>query len=152
MSEELLEVGRVVDLPYRYAAGEHASRFLSELREGRLLAGKCRHCGLVLVPPRPVCAGCRHPEHDDVFVGPHGTLVGWTVLTFPFLDPHTGAPRPLPYAYGMIRFEGADNTFQYFVEETDASKLRFGMRVEARFAAERQGKLSDLLPFRVLSD
>ncbi|MHB2020663.1 MAG: Zn-ribbon domain-containing OB-fold protein [Candidatus Xenobia bacterium] len=148
----MLEVGRVVDLPYRYAVGEHATRFLGGLKDGQILASRCLHCGLVLVPPRPLCVRCRETRSETISVGPQGTLVGWTVLSFPFLDPHTGAPRPLPYAYGMIRFDGADNTFQYFLEETDASRLRFGARVEARFNAERNGRLDDLLPFRVVTD
>ena len=109
----MIEVARTPQLDYRYAVGKLGTQFLQGLRDGKILAGRCDGCGLVLVPPRVVCAGCYKPMHEVIEVGPRGTVMAYTVVTFPFLDPFTGEPRPLPYAYGMIRFEGADNTLQY---------------------------------------
>lgn len=148
----MIEVSLTPTLVYRYATGRLVSRFLDGLRDGLILAGRCHACGLVQVPPHIVCGRCYETVTETRPVGPRGVLMAYTVLSFPFLDPFTGVQRPLPYAYGMVRFEGADNTFQYFIEETDVTRLRIGLQVEAVFAAHREGRLEDLLPFRTVEE
>ncbi len=138
------------ELRYRYAAGRYGSLFLHGLREGKILASRCAKCDRTLVPPRIACTGCFGRMTEIVEVPPRGTLMSYTVVTFPFIDPFTGVERPIPYGYGMIRFEGATNTFQYFLSEKDPSRLRVGMRVEAVFRRERKGEIADLVHFKPL--
>jgi uncharacterized OB-fold protein len=145
------EVRATSDLPYRYAAGRYGSEFLRGLREGRIIASRCARCPRTLVPPRIACTGCFGRMDEFVDLPPHGRLLAFTVVAFPFVDPFTGTQRPVPYGYGMIRLDGADNAFQHFLEEKDPSKLRVGMRVEAVFRDERVGALADLLHFRVIA-
>lgn len=137
-------------LRYRYAAGEYGSRFLAALREKKILGSRCRRCGWVLVPPRIACSGCFLRMAEFVEVALQGTLVAFTQVTFPFLDPFTGEQRPIPYCYGMVRLDGTHNTFQYFLEEKDVRKLRPGLRVEAVFREAREGAIRDILHFRSL--
>lgn len=137
----------VVDLPYRYAAGRYGSAFLRALREGRILASRCARCARTLVPPRLPCTGCFGPMEELVEVPPHGTLLAFTQVTFPFVDPLTGTQRPIPYCYGMVRLDGTDNTFQYFLAETDPERLRIGQRVAAVFRDQRRGEIADLVCF-----
>ena len=138
-------------LPFRYSAGEAASRFFVELKNNkRILATRCRKCERAYVPPRPVCAECFEALTDWVEVGPRGTLVGYTVVSFPFLDPLTGVTRPVPYGYGFIILEGAATKILHFIEETDINKLRSGMIVEAVFKEERQGNFADIEYFRIV--
>jgi uncharacterized OB-fold protein len=47
----------------------------------------------------------------------------------------------------MVRFEGATNTFQYFLSEKEPARLRVGMAVEAVFREQRKGEISDLVHF-----
>ena len=136
------------DLRYRYAAGRYGSRFLPGLREGKILASRCAKCERTLVPPRIACTGCFGRMEEVVEVPPRGTLMSFTVVTFPFLDPFTGVQRPIPYGYGMVRFEGTTNTFQYFLSEKDPSRLRVGVTVEAVFREERKGEIADLVHFQ----
>ena len=145
---EHLSISAVVVLPYRYSAGRYGSRFLEALKNQKFLASRCRACGLVLVPPRIVCAGCFKKMEEFVELPPTGSLISYTQVTFPFLDPFTGEIRPIPYCYGMIRLDGADNTFQFFLEEKDVRRIRFGLRVRAVFREEREGTLRDILYFR----
>ena len=49
--------------------------------------------------------------------------------------------------YGMVKLDGADNTFQYFLSETEPGRLRVGQTVRAVFREERTGSLADLLHF-----
>ena len=135
------------ELIYNYAAGRYGSLFLQGLKEGRILASRCRRCARTLVPPRLACTGCFGAMEDAVELEPRGELLAFTLVAFPFLDPFTGIQRPIPYCYGMVRFAGADNTFQYFLSEKDPAKLRVGQPVRAVFRAERVGEMADLLYF-----
>jgi len=138
-------------LPFRYSAGRAASRFFAELRKNkRILATKCSKCGKAYVPPRPVCGECFEALEEWVEVGPKGTLVGYTVVHFPFLDPLTGKMRPVPYGYGFIVLDGAATKIQHFIQETDIEKLRFGLKVEPVFKEERQGNFADIEYFRIV--
>ncbi len=67
-----------------------------------------------------------------------------------FVDPDTGKERPVPYGYGYRLFDGADNTFPHFLEETDWKKIKIGQRVEAVFEEKRRGHLLDIKPFRII--
>ena len=139
-------------LHYRYAAGRYGSLFLRGLKDKKILASRCSKCDRTLVPPRIACTGCFGEMKEIVELSPRGTLLMYTVVSFPFLDPFTGIQRPIPYCYGMIRFEGTTNTFQYFLSERDPSKLRIGQRVEAVFRDERKGELADLAHFQPVED
>lgn len=145
MSE--IAVRRTPELVYRYAAGRYGSLFLNGLREGRILASRCARCSRTLVPPRIACTGCFGKMDEIVEVPPRGKILAFTLVAFPFLDPFTGIQRPVPYCYGMVQFEGTDNTFQYFLAEKDPAKLRVGQTVKAVFRDDRTGSLSDLLYF-----
>jgi uncharacterized OB-fold protein len=135
------------ELRYHYAAGRYASVFLHGLRDGHILASRCRRCARTLVPPRIACTGCFGRMDEIVTLPPRGALLAFTLVAFPFLDPFTGIPRPVPYCYGMVKLEGADNTFQYFLSEKDPGRLRIGQTMRAVFREERTGSLADLLHF-----
>lgn len=149
---EPIAIRSTTELRYRHAAGRYGSVFLHGLREGKILASRCAKCDRTLVPPRVACTGCFGRMEEIVEVPPRGTLLTYTVVTLAFLDPFTGVQRPIPYGYGMVRFEGATNTFQYFLSEKDPSRLRVGMTVEAVFRGERRGEIADLVHFRPVEE
>jgi len=149
--DRLLDVTVNTRYPYRYSCGTIASEFFAALRdEKKILGRKCPACGRVYIPPRPVCGPCWSPTTEWVEIGPQGVLECFTVVTFTFLDPMTGRTRPVPYGYGMIRLDGSQARFQHFLEESDPGKLRVGLRLEAVFAPERKGSLSDIQHFRIV--
>jgi len=139
--------------PFDWSVGRYGSKFLTSLRDHKKILGiKCPACARVLVPPRRVCGRCFVEMSDWVEVGPKGTLTAFTVLMFSFVDPDTGRERPVPYGYGYIRFDGADNTFPHFLDETDYRKIKIGARVEPIFEEKRRGHLLDIKYFRILSE
>lgn len=153
MEQELLEIASMARYPYRYAMGSIGGFFFRKLRdEKRIFGRKCPRCGVVYLPPRPVCGPCFGPTTEWVEVGPRGTLTQFTVVYFTFLDPMTGKRREVPYGYGMVRLDGTDRRFQHFLSENDPKKLKVGMRVEAVFAEERKGNLGDILYFKPVEE
>lgn len=150
--EQAIRLDQQVTLEYRFAAGEHATRFFTALRdEGRILATRDAQ-GNVMVPPRPVCGLSSLPMDEWVEVGPGGTLAGCTIVYVPFIDPMTGKKRPVPYGFGLIRFDGADTNIYHFLDETDPARIGVGRRVEAVFKPreERIGSLADIRYFRLV--
>jgi len=151
VAENLLDVTVNTRYPYQYSCGTIPSEFFRALRDEKKILGRtCDACGRVYIPPRPVCGPCWAPTSGWVEIGPQGTLECFTVVSFVFMDPMTGQTRPVPYGYGLIKLDGTEARFQHFLEESDPEKLRVGMRMEAVFAKERKGRLSDIKHFRIV--
>ena len=149
--EEPLVVEGRWDIPYRHTAGKAASRFLRELKENKRIVGiRCPKCRRVLVPPRSFCERCFVPTDEWVPVQDRGTLDTFTIVYEQFL----GMPPP-PYCVGMVRLEGADTSLMHYVSEVDLSDLerakqnvRVGMKLQAVWKEEREGRISDILHFK----
>jgi uncharacterized OB-fold protein len=139
--------------PYDYSAGRYASYFFKKLKEEKKIMGiGCPQCRRVFVPPRPACGYCFVRNTDWSDLGDEGSLWGYTIVQFPFLDPLTGAGRPIPYGYGFIELKGASTRLQHLVTASDLTKLRIGMRMKAVFAEERKGSLTDILYFKAVEE
>lgn len=143
------------NLQYRYSIGKLAEKFFGELKENKKIHGsKCPKCGRVHFPPRAVCADClvEMTLKDMVELPPRGTLEGFTVVNYPFVDPTTGGMRPFPYGYAIFKLDGADTYTMHFLNETDPTKLKIGQRVEAVFKEKREGNLGDIQYFKIIED
>jgi uncharacterized OB-fold protein len=151
VTDEPLRIAQRITLRYRFAAGRYAAPFFRALRgEGRVLA-TVDAAGNALLPPRPVSGLTNAETTGWLEVGPTATLAGYTVVHVPFIDPMTGERRPVPYGFGLVRFDGASTSVYHLVDETDHAKLRVGLPLEPVFKAveERRGNLADIRFFRV---
>jgi uncharacterized OB-fold protein len=126
------------DLPYKWAIGKLAVKYFEELKKRKIMGSKCPKCGKMHMPPRGVCADCfvEMTVDDMVELSRKGTLMGFTVVNYPFVDPNTGAMRPFPYGYVICQLDGADTYLMHFCDETDHNKFKIGQRVEAVFCDE----------------
>ena len=153
--EKVFEIKWKTDLPYRYSIGKLAVKYFEELKNNKKIHGtKCPKCGKVHYPPRGVCADCvvEMTLDDMVELPPRGTLAGFTVVNYPFIDPNTGGMRPFPYGYGIFKLDGADTYMMHFVDEIDHTKFKIGQRVEAVFKEEREGNLGDIPYFKIIRE
>jgi uncharacterized protein len=146
----IIESGDVVQ-PFAYSVGMHGSKFFTEIRDNQRFMGvRCPKCKKVYVPPRGVCGNCFVEMKDWVDVGPKGVIGTFTILRFAFIDPETGAQKPVPYGYGFIKFDGADTLFQHYISVEDETKIKVGARVEPVFAKNRKGSIRDIEYFKVI--
>jgi len=140
-------------MPYEWSVGVYGSRFFQEIKTHQRFIGiRCPGCGKVYVPPRRVCGPC-FVEMDELVVLPNqGTIRGYSIVNYPFIDPDTGKQRPIPYTYGYIQIKGADNIFSHIINETDVEKIGVGMKVAAVFKdkEEMRGHMSDIIYFEIL--
>ncbi|MDO9228561.1 MAG: Zn-ribbon domain-containing OB-fold protein [Syntrophales bacterium] len=140
-------------MPYEWSIGLYGSRFFQEIKQNRRFVGiRCKGCGKVYVPPRRVCGPCFEELTELVTLSDTGVITAFSVVNYPFIDPNTGSQRPIPYTYGYIKLDGADNIFSNIINETDLSKIKVGMKVRAVFkdAAEMEGNIQDIKYFDIL--
>lgn len=142
-----------MEQPFEWSAGRYGSKFLVELRDNKRLLGiKCSKCGTVYATPRQVCRTCFVEMNEWVPISDKGTVVTFTVLSFGFIDPDTGVQRPVPYTCVFVRPDGADTGIAHFLDETDVSKIKIGMRVRAVFEDKRKGSLLDIKHFTKIEE
>lgn len=147
---ELLTITSDLAMPYEWSIGLYGSRFFQEIREKRRFIGiRCPKCSKIRVPPRRLCGPCFERLDELVPLSDQGTLVAFSIVNYPFIDPATGVQRPIPYTYGYINLDGSDNIFSHIVNETDVSKLKVGMKVRAVFKepADMEGNIRDIRYF-----
>lgn len=140
-------------MPYDWSIGLYGSRFFHEIMKNRRFIGiKCDGCGKVYVPPRRVCGPCFRELTELVPLSDTGVITAFSMVNYPFIDPNTGAQRPIPYTYGYIKLDGADNIFSHIINETDLSKIKVGMRVRAVFRKreEMKGNIGDIRYFEII--
>ena len=137
-----------IKLPYSWTVGETGSRFLVALRDkAKILGNQCPLCGLVYVPPRKNCGTCfvDIPADSWVEVGKQGVVIAYTIVH----DNHALQPTSTPFAYALIRLEGADVSLLHIIKN-NLENLQNGARVQARFAHETKGSILDIECFDIL--
>lgn len=150
---ERLESVFAYPMPYAWSIGLYGSRFFQEIKRNRRFIGiRCNGCGKVYVPPRRVCGPCFEELTELVTLSDTGVITAFAVVNYPFIDPNTGSQRAIPYTYGYISLDGADNIFSHIINETDLSKIKVGMKVRAIFkdVAEMEGNIQDIKYFDII--
>jgi uncharacterized OB-fold protein len=123
----------VLEYPYERSVGPVIGRFLGGLRDRRI-EGVRTLDGRVLVPPTEYDPVTSDPLTDFVEVGQVGEVTTWTWVTRHRPDRH---PLDHPFAWALIRLDGADTAMLHAVDAADESKMSTGMRVKVRWAADR---------------
>jgi hypothetical protein len=141
-TSEPLEAPLNVGFDYTRSLGAVLGRFMTGLREGRI-EGVRGSDGRVHVPPveyDPVTAA---PLSEPVDVGSQGTVTTWSWVAKP-LD---GQPLDHPFALALITLDGADTGLLHAVDVSGPEQMSTGMRVRARWAAQRVGAITDIACF-----
>ncbi|MFD0901510.1 Zn-ribbon domain-containing OB-fold protein [Actinomadura sediminis] len=143
------DVNHVVEFPggYTRSVGPVIGRFLSELRDGRLV-GVRTGGGRVLVPPTEYDPDTGDDVTDEfVEVGPVGTVTTWSWVAHPAKE----HPFDRPFAWALIRPDGADTALVHALDvgvfDAGAEPPKFlktGMRVRPKWRAERTGTIGDI--------
>ncbi|WP_229074233.1 Zn-ribbon domain-containing OB-fold protein [Actinoplanes sp. DH11] len=127
---------------YTRSLGPVLGRFMAGLRDRRVLGARTSD-GRVHVPPLEFDPVTHKPVTDLVEVSGAGTVVSWTWSPHPL----EGQPLDRPFGWALIRLDGADTTMIHAVDAGAETRMRTGMRVRARWAADRTGHIRDLACF-----
>ena len=137
----------VIRVPYTWAAGTVASKFYAGLRNKKIYGIRCAKCRMVLVPPKKTCHRCFGELSEWVEVGHEGTLQTFTVVHYHEPELH---PLKAPFAYGIIKLDGADTGMTHVIAEADLEALKEGMRLKAVFREKPEGNYLDIKYFKPL--
>ena len=134
-----------IEVPYRYFVGTMATQFYIELRDNKKIMGvKCPQCNKVIMPPKSVCLKCFSKLDEWVEVGNKGTVEGYSIINYD--EPIN--PMKAPFAYALIKLDGADTALLHVLGEVDLRKISTGMRVEPVFAEEPKGSILTIKYFK----
>ncbi|MFE7596123.1 Zn-ribbon domain-containing OB-fold protein [Streptomyces sp. NPDC057494] len=139
---EALRAPLVVEFPFTRSLGPVQSAFLTGLRE-RTVLGVRTEAGEVLVPPveyDPVTAA---ELRELVEVATTGTVTTWAWNP----EPRRGQPLATPFAWVLVRLDGAGTALLHALDAPGPEAVRTGMRVRIRWAAERSGAITDIACF-----
>ncbi len=135
-------VESTIQFPYKRSLGPVVGAFMTALTDQRIIG--IRSGDRVIVPPLEW-----EPEtgnelaHDFVDVGPAGTVVSWSWVTSPTVQ----HPLDQPFAFALIKLDGADTAFLHAVDAGSIDALSTGLRVAPRWRATRIGHITDIEAF-----
>jgi uncharacterized OB-fold protein len=140
--EEPLRAPLEIGFDYTRSLGPVLGEFMTALA-GRRILGSRGADGRVHAPPFEYDPVTFAPPAGLVEVGPEGTVTSWTWMA----QPLEGQPLAHPFAWALIRLDGADTTMLHAVDAGSPAAMRTGMRVRARWAASPAGHISDIACF-----
>ncbi|MEV1083963.1 OB-fold domain-containing protein [Streptomyces sp. NPDC050211] len=139
---EVLKAPLVLEFPFTRSLSPVQSAFLTGLRE-RVVLGVKTTDGRTLVPPVEYDPVTAEEIRDLVEVAPTGTVTTWAWNH----APRRGQPLGTPFAWALVRLDGADTALLHALDAPGPDAVRTGMRVRVRWAEERTGAITDIACF-----
>lgn len=128
---------------YTRSTGPVLGAFFTGLRDRRI-TGVRDSRGAVHVPPVEYDPHTRRALTDLVELGSgdavEGVVVAWTWVP----APADVTPLDTPFAWALVRFDGADTAMLLPLAAEGSDAVSTGMRVRVRWAAERAGHIHDI--------
>ena len=124
------------------------------LNEEKVMGSRCKGCGALFAPPRPICIKCHGMEMQWVEMKGKGQLVAFTCIAVgaPFMI-EEGYDRKRPYVSGVVELEEGVRV-DARIEEVDGNRpetIRIGMPLTVKFLHRGEGEnLRTFLGFRPL--
>jgi uncharacterized protein len=132
---------------YTRSVGPLLSQFFTALRECRIV-GVRGSDGRVLVPPAEYDPVTYEPLTEVVPVAGVGTVLSWTWQP----DPLAGQPLDRPFAWALIKLDGADTALLHAVDAGSSDAISTGARVHVHWADEPVGAITDIAYFALGDD
>ncbi len=140
------------NLAYAWDDGPAISRYLAELKNGKIIAKRCRKCDRTMLPPRMFCELCWRPSNEWVYVQDTGRVNTFCVSHVDWkagrLDIQGGVR---PYTPAVIEIDGASPGMGilHLLDNVDPKDIHIGMRVKAVWkpAEQREGSITDIRYF-----
>lgn len=132
---------------YTRSTGPVVGRFLTGLRERKIFGIRASD-GRIIVPPMEYDPQTAAALEEFVEVGQQGEIVSWCWVSRP-LASH---PLDKPFAWAMIRLDGADVPMIHCVAAAAESDLATGARVQVVWADTTRGFITDIRFFELAGE
>ncbi len=140
--EPSLSAPFTLSFDYTRSVGPTLGEFFTALRERRIL-GVRGSDGRVHVPPAEYDPVTYEPLGEMVPVSAVGTVASWTWQP----EPLPGQPLDRPFAWALIKLDGADTPLLHAVDAGGPDKIKTGARVHVHWADETVGAITDIAYF-----
>ena len=137
-----LTAAHVLEYPYRRSVGPVLGAFFTGLSQQQLVGVKTRD-GRVLVPPVEYDPESGESIDEIVPVGPGGVVTTWAWIE----KPRPKHPLDRPFAWALVKLDGATTGMLHAVDAGSAAKMKTGMRVRPRWNPSPEGNIHDILCF-----
>jgi hypothetical protein len=127
---------------YTRSVGSTLSQFFTALR-GRRIVGVRGSDGRVYVPPAEFDPVTYDRLTEIVPVAAVGTVLSWTWQP----EPLAGQPLDHPFAWALIKLDGADVPLLHAVDAGSSDAISSGTRVHVHWADEPVGAITDIAYF-----
>ena len=134
-----------VAFDYTRSTGPVLGRFLSGLRDGRVVGARTSD-GRVVVPPPEFDPVTHEALTDFVEVASVGTVTSWTWVP----EPVKHQPFDRPFAFALVTLDGATKPLLHALDVSSPEEVSTGMRVRVRWRGERVGAITDIECFEPL--
>jgi uncharacterized OB-fold protein len=138
--ETALTAAHTLAYTYKRSLGPVLSIFFTGLRD-RKFFGVRRPDGSILLPPKEYDPDTGMSIDEMVEVSAAGVVTSWSWVSVP----RPQQPLDHPFAYALVQLDGADTPFIHVVDAGSESKMKSGMRVEARWIDETIGAITDFV-------
>ncbi len=113
------------------------------LGEGKLMASRCKKCGALHLPPKPICVNCQEGDMEWTILKGKGKLAAFTTIA-------VGLPRMIqegygrdnPYCSGIVELEEGPRISARIldVDARNPQKLKVGMPLVVDFLERGEGE------------
>jgi len=106
------------------------------LEEGRIMGAKCKECGALALPPRPVCISCFCRDLEWVSFRGVGKLCAFTsIMVAPPSMAKEGYGRNNPYIVGVVELEEGPKTVGRIIglDARKPDEVKVGTQLKAEF-------------------
>lgn len=103
-------------------------QFYKFVSKRKLMAAKCKKCGTMLLPPRPMCTKCFSSDLEWVELKNKGKLLTYTVI---HVSPKQFESL-IPYAVGIVKLEDGPK-LPGMIQGVEPEKISVGMNLKVDF-------------------
>jgi uncharacterized OB-fold protein len=117
--------------------------FYQYLGEQKLMGSRCKSCGALYVPPRPLCPDCYGDDMDWEQLGGKGKLIAFTTVHIaPTAMIEAGYGRTNPYCTGIVQLdEGPAVSAQIIgVDPAAPEQIAVGTPLQVAFVRRGEGE------------
>ena len=102
------------------------SDFAQYLKDGYIMASRCKQCGNTSFPPRADCGECMSGEFELYEINGKGTLHTFTKI----VAAPTGFEDETPYTVGVVDLEETGRLLAWFGETINEDEIEIGMELQ----------------------
>ena len=124
---------------YKRSSGPLMSKFFDALADQKILGTKSS-TGKVYAPAAEFDPETHESLSDLVEVGPGGVIESFSWIE----EPKHHHLIKNPFAFALIRLDGADTSLLHMVTECDEVDLKIGSRVTANWSATIENRITDI--------